>query len=346
MEASSLDDFMTLNDQIAALSEARIPTGLGLRSTGNDVAKTLERVNAAVARRVSRGEELTSAIGDDDAAPVSYRGVMQTGWRSGAVQRALESAGRLAEANEESRYRNLAALLYPLLVFALAALGIIGFCLWGAPAMAGIYKEFRLPESATLRILERLPAIVPYLMVIALVAVLLVFLARIISGRGRSLWSGNAFGWWSRVSGSSRALFDERCVSFCEQLILLIEAGVPLDEGAALAAEACGDPTLQEGTLAIASSPLQRSPVSKERTPSGLPPFLRWALVDASATMPTADALRLASRVYQEAANRRSERARLFVPMAACVVIGGGAVLAYGLALFLPITEMLQALAK
>ena len=346
MEASSLDDFMTLNDQIAALAEARVPTGLGLRSTGDDVAKTLERVNAAVARRVSRGEELTSAIGDDDAASVSYRGVMQTGWRSGAVQRALESAGRLAEANEESRYRNLAALLYPLLVFTLASVGIIGFCLWGAPAMAGIYQEFRLPESATLRVLERLPAIVPYLVAAALLALLLVWLVKITSGRGRSLASGSAFRWWNRINGSSRAEFDERCVSFCEQLILLVEAGVPLDEGAALAAEACGDPTLQEGARAAFSASSQRAPIGKDRTPSSLPPFLRWALADASATMPPADALRLASRVYQEAASCRSERARLLTPMAAGVVIGGGAVLAYGLALFLPITEMLQALAR
>lgn len=336
---------MTLNDQIAALAEARVLTGLGLRSTGDDVAKTLERVNAAVARRVSRGEGLTSAIGDDDAAPVSYRGVMQTGWRSGAVQRALESAGRLAEANEESRYRTLAAFFYPLLVCMLAAVGIIGFCLWGAPAMAGIYQEYRLPESATLRLLQRLPAIVPYLVVVALIALLLVFLARIISGRQRSLLSGGALRWWSRINGSSRAEFDERCVSFCEQLILLVDAGVPLDEGTALAAEACGDPTLLGATRATPSSPLERTPAGKDRTPTALPPFLRWALTAASATMPTADALRLASLVYQEAAYRRGERARLFTPMAACVVIGGGAVLAYGLTLFLPITEMLQALA-
>ena len=180
----------------------------------------------------------------------------------------------------------------------------------------------------------------------ALLALLLVWLVKITSGRGRSLASGSAFRWWNRINGSSRAEFDERCVSFCEQLILLVEAGVPLDEGAALAAEACGDPTLQEGARAAFPASSQRTPIGKDRTPSSLPPFLRWALADAGATMTPADALRLASRVYQEASNRRSERARLLTPMAAGVVIGGGAVLAYGLALFLPITEMLQALAR
>ena len=54
MDTASLDDFMTLNDQITALIRAQVPTGLELGSSGDQAAGTLEKINAAVARRVSR----------------------------------------------------------------------------------------------------------------------------------------------------------------------------------------------------------------------------------------------------------------------------------------------------
>ena len=47
-----------------------------------------------------------------------------------------------------------------------------------------------------------------------------------------------------------------------------------------------------------------------------------------------------------ESAERRAEWSRIAVPIVACVILGGGATLLYALALFLPITELLQALAR
>src|SRR5690606_27637916 len=100
MDTASLDDFMALNDQITALIRAQVPTGLELGSSGDQAAGTLEKINAAVARRVSRGESRADAIGDEPTAPAAYRSVMQAGWRSGNVQQALDNSSRLAEAAE------------------------------------------------------------------------------------------------------------------------------------------------------------------------------------------------------------------------------------------------------
>jgi type II secretory pathway component PulF len=144
----------------------------------------------------------------------------------------------------------------------------------------------------------------------------------------------------------SQTQFHQRCASFCEQLTALVEAGVPLGEGASLAAEACGDRTLQEGARDLALAQAQRNAAGDERAARSFPPFLRWALCQADETISTTDALRLAAQVYREAAERRAERSRVAVPIAACVLLGGGATLLYGLALFLPVTEMLQALAR
>ena len=82
MPTASLDEFMALNDQLAALVEAGVPldVDLGPRS---QAASTLERINALVARRVSQGASLTAALETDDKLLTpSYRSMVQLGLRS------------------------------------------------------------------------------------------------------------------------------------------------------------------------------------------------------------------------------------------------------------------------
>lgn len=347
MDTASLDDFMALNDQITALIRAQVPTGLELGSSGDQAAGTLEKINAAVARRVSRGESLADAIGDEPTAPAAYRSVMQAGWRSGNVQQALDNSSRLAETAEESRYRTRAAFFYPLLVCALAAAGITGFCMFIAPALAGLYREFQIPESRTLRLLDSLEGTVPYLIIGGVLVLAMIGLASLLRGRYVVGQRANRTHWWSHVTGASRTHFHQRCANFCEQLITLLDAGVPLAEGVPLAADACGDRTLEEGARAYAVAQSQRSgAASEKRAARFFPPFLRWALWQTDDSMPPSQALRLAASVYRESAQRRAERSRIAIPIVACVILGGGATLLYGLALFLPITELLQALAR
>ncbi len=347
MDTASLDDFMALNDQITALIRAHVPTGLELGSSGDQAAGTLEKINAAVARRVSRGESLADAIGDEPTAPAAYRSVMQAGWRSGNVQQALDNSSRMAEAAEESSYRTRAAFFYPLLVCAFAAVGLTGFCLFIAPSLAGLYREFQIPESKTLRLLGSLEEAAPYLVIGGVLLLSLIGLALLV--RGRHVGSQRAKGrqWWSDLTGASQTHFHQRCANFCEQLIALLDAGVSLAEGIPLAADACGDRTLEQGARAYAVAQSQRSgAASEERAARLFPPFLRWALWQTNESVQPAQALRLAASVYRESAQRRAERSRIVIPIAACVILGGGATLLYGLALFLPITELLQALAR
>ena len=347
MDTASLDDFMALNDQITALIRAQVPTGLELGASGDQAAGTLEKINAAVARRVSRGESLADAIGDEPTAPAAYRSVMQAGWRSGNVQQALDNSSRLAEAAEESSYRTRAAFFYPLLVCALAAAGITGFCMFISPALAGLYREFQIPESRTLRLLDSLEGTVPYLIIGGVLVLAMIGLASLLRGRHVIGLRANHSHWWSHLTGASRTHFHQRCANFCEQLITLLDAGVPLAEGVPLAADACGDRTLEQGARAYAVAQSQRSgAASEKRAARFFPPFLRWALWQTDESMSPSQALRLAASVYRESAQRRAELSRIAIPIVACVFLGGGTTLLYGLALFLPITELLQALAR
>src|SRR4051794_36611036 len=67
MEPATLDDFMSLNDQLAAAVEAGVPLDVDLGRGQQETATTLEKINALVARRVSQGSSLSAAIANDDA---------------------------------------------------------------------------------------------------------------------------------------------------------------------------------------------------------------------------------------------------------------------------------------
>jgi hypothetical protein len=64
-----------------------------------------------------------------------------------------------------------------------------------------------------------------------------------------------------------------------------------------------------------------------------------------SALAPQA-ALRLVADTYRASAQRRLDRWALAAPLLLCVVVGGGATLLYGLALFVPIVDLLNGLAR
>jgi type II secretory pathway component PulF len=343
MSSPSLDDFMALNDQLTALVRADVPLGLGLGANGDAAAATLEKVNAGVARRVSRGESLADAIGDEPTAPAPYRRVMQAGWRSGNVQAALASASRLAEAADDNSYRARAAFFYPVLVAMLALLGAAAFARFVVPTLIGVYQEFRIADSPTLRLIESLRTTLPWLATLVVVAVIICFLAWL--ARRHASVADAADHRQARRRASSRGPeLQRRLANGCEQLAALVEAQVPLLESLPLAAEACGEPSLiaAAGAYSVAA---QQNAADLQQAMLRFPPFLRWALWQPDESIDRVAALRIAAQVYRDAADRHVERTRLALPMIACIVLGGGATLLYGLLLFVPITNLLQSLA-
>ncbi|WP_428306266.1 type II secretion system F family protein [Lacipirellula sp.] len=345
MPSPSLDDFMALNDQLTALVRADVPLGLGLGTNGDAAAATLEKVNAGVARRVSRGESLADAIGDEPTAPALYRRVMQAGWRSGNAQAALASSSRLAEAAEETRYQTRAAFFYPALVALLALAGIAGFVRFVLPTLVGVYREFRIPEGPTLRLIESLRTSFPWLAMLAVAVVIIAFSIWFKRRRADSPQDdGNR--WNERLSGGQRAHLNRRIANCCDHLATLVEGDVPLIESLPLAAEASGESSLVAAAESYAVASAQQNAAELQRATLRFPPFLRWALWQPDESISRPAALRIAAQVYRGTAERYAERTRLTLPMLVCIFLGGGVTLAYGLLLFVPMTDLLQSLAQ
>jgi general secretion pathway protein F len=347
METATLDDFIALNDQLAALAKAGVPLDTGLGRPGDSTTEILGKINAAVARRVGRGESLADALDDaEQFVPASYRCLVQLGLRSGDLSAALDRSSQLAEFVDDSRYAVGAAFFYPVLVCCLAYAGIIAFCLLLVPALTGMVDSLRIPAGPGLHVLQVLRDSMAYWIAIPPVAlvVLVAWRWHVTTQRGSSGGQAGRLPAW--LPGMSRAVFDQRCANFAAALAALVAAEVPLDEGLQLAGGACGDATLSSSAQELAAS-VKQGQATGDDSPAAMrfPPFLRWAVLHSDETVGLARALQMAANIYRESAQRRAERLRIVTPIVVCVIVGGGVTLLYGLALFLPVVELLKAIA-
>jgi type II secretory pathway component PulF len=346
MESITLDDFRAWNDQLAALVQAGVPLDIGLEASDNQLAETLRTINATVARRVSRGESLEDAIEDDDRAMSSaYRSLVLLGLRSGDLNAGLDGSTRVAESADASRYTLQSAFIYPLILCGFAFIGVIVFCRYFVPSLAGIYSSLRMPPSASLQILEALRNTLPYWIVILPLALLVWLFRRWRAGTQHVFSARRTPKSWLPIV--ARTLFYERCANFAESLAGLLERGTSFEESLPVVAEVCGDGRLAKGARSLAAS-FEEGQNPNDEIPEAqqFPPFLRWALLHSEATTGRPRALRMAADIYRLSAQRRQERLRIAAPIVVCVVLGGGVTLLYGLSLFIPIVELLRALAS
>jgi general secretion pathway protein F len=348
MQSATLDDFTAWNEQLVALAAAGVPLEVGLGRLETDAAATLNEINATVARRVKRGESLVQSLDDDEPlAPRSYRALVQSGLRSGGLSATLDGSSRLAESIDESRNALRAAIFYPLVVCCLAYLGFVAFCLFFVPILEEMYYDLRVPADSALRVLHVVRETLPYWVAVPPLALLVwyVWQRRVRSRRSQSLaFADGNFAW---LPGMSTVVFQQRCANFAETAASLLERGISLPESVRLAASASGEARLIEGADSFAAG-LDRNELPADHCSAArrFPPFLRWALWHSESTIGRDRALRMAVGIYRRAAQRRAERLRLVAPMIVGVVLGGGAVLLYGLALFLPVVQMLRTLAS
>jgi type II secretory pathway component PulF len=345
METATLDDFMAWNDQLAAAVEAGVPVDLGLTSGTGDVAAALEKINAVVARRTSQGATLAAAIeAEEQVLPSAYRSLMKLSLSSGTPTTGLALSNRVGRNIDRTWDAGRLALLYPVLVCCVAFLGLAGFCLYFVPVLDETYASLGVKKGTGLRLIESVRQAMPYWAIIFPVGLIAAGIwvrrkSRPLQQRRREL----VLDW---IPGVSRAMFYERAAIFAETMAGLLETGITFGDALRAAAGVWNDRSLYDLTVAFAFATEKRQ-ASESGGEFGrrLPPFLRWALLDSEQTTGRVCALRTAANVCRRAALRRQNRLRIVLPLLVAILIGGTATLLYGLALFVPVIELLRGLA-
>lgn len=333
MPQPALDDLMALNDQLVALVEAGVPLATGFAVRPAALASELQEVNAAVARRVSQGTPLAKAIEEEPAiAPPLYRQMLGVGLRENEWTAALPWSQRLAAERAESWQATSFSLLYPAILVLLAYLGLVGFCLTLVPVLENLSRDAGIRPKAALELLGTLRRTLPYW--IAIPPVGLALLAAWSRGSSHRAAAGQL------TSTSSASIRESQAAGIAHALAALLESGTPL-------AEALSFMVPQSRPEAAASSqPLHPSALDAASASLKFPPLLHWALFESEPAIPRPTALRIAAGLYRDSAERRVARWRMLAPMFLCASVGGTVTLLYGLALFVPIIDMLKGLAQ
>jgi type II secretory pathway component PulF len=138
----------------------------------------------------------------------------------------------------------------------------------------------------------------------------------------------------------------ERTAYFADTIAALDQDTVPLDEAILLASGVIRSPALMDHeartTPAEMSSQAATAQPAKQKQ---FPPFLRWALFESEPAIARQKALGMAAAIYRQASDHTMQRARIVAPIILLITIGGTVTLLYGLALFVPVVQMLKAVA-
>jgi general secretion pathway protein F len=295
---------------------------------------------------MSRGESLGQALeAERRAIPPLYWAIVEAGTRAGRLPAALEGLTNYVRGIAEARRSIGLALLYPTLVAGVAYGLFLGLVTIVVPRLVATMEDLSLTVIAPVRWLETIGRFAPYWWPIGPLILLGLLLVWFLSGRASRIRTMS----WSPVRlipGARLLLKDYESANFSGLLALLVENGVTLPEALTLAGEASGDPRLVRETATLAEA-LRRGESVREATSRSGPaitPLVRWAISAGSSQGPLAEILRGIASTYRTRARVRSERLRVLLPIVFTFAIAAGATLLYGLALFIPLVNLLDGL--
>jgi general secretion pathway protein F len=161
--AVSIDQFIALNDELAALVRAGFPLERGLRELGRDIPGALGDTVNVLATRLNHGETLPQALAaEQHRFPGVYRAVVQAGLKAGRLSAALEGLASFARSYADVRRSIGMALIYPLIVLMMAYGLLLFFLLRIVPMFLDTFSFFRRSTEGFRDWLEGLRGTLPF----------------------------------------------------------------------------------------------------------------------------------------------------------------------------------------
>jgi len=337
-----LDALVALNDELAAIVRAGVPLDQGLTQLAHDMPGRMGPVAKRLGDRLAAGETLEQAVsGEGTALPPVWRAVVTAGLRSGRLAVALEGLSATGRRIGELRRAVGLALVYPLVVVAIAYGLFLFTSIKLAPGMLYAFEDLTSWSEPVLTSLVWLGqtaekwAIWPPLLVV-------IGLSIGWYRTGRAAWRTGSDRGMSRFwPGFGRLVQDGRLATFSEVLALLVRQQVPLDEALTLAADASNDRGLQSAARSMVEN-LRRggAAVSGDATDGLLPPLVAWLLTAGASTERLSETLSLTAATYRQRAERTVNWALVYLPILLTAVVGGTATLIQALSVFLPLTRL------
>jgi type II secretory pathway component PulF len=305
---TSLNRVFSFNDQLIAFVKLGLPIELGLTGSQSSQIEWLRQTNADLALQTGRGRKLDQLI-QEYPCPATYRVALESWLNCDQPTVVFDALVQPRIARRRVGMEVGRILIQPLIVFVLAYIGFVFFCLYLFPRIEGLYAQLWREPSWILSFFGSVRAAMPiWVPLVPLLTIAAVALWMIRSGRQT----------WRWLPGSERYFQLVRSARLAEQVADLVDQGADTKEAVTLAA------AVTDG--------LQPAPTS---------PMLHW-VIDNDFGRQSPPIFRFVGSLYRGLAWRRSFVWRVVLPTVLGVLIGGLLVLGYGLALFLPMTELLH----
>ncbi|MGY8770214.1 MAG: type II secretion system F family protein [Pirellulales bacterium] len=336
----SIDDLLSINDEIIALCRSNVPVDRGLKSVAADLKGNRAELAREIADKLEQGQTLGEAIASFGTRfPAFYQAVIQAGIKSGNLTTALEGVSLVARRLQDLRTAYWLALPYPLIVVSMAGLLMCFFGIKIAPTFAAIIEAESFESDHWIYpFVEYVKKIFPYGIFLLPLAILLMITWWFSLRSPRTLLQNQ--GMLRRfMSGLARVAALSRQAIFFDCLALMIRNQVPLHQAIQLSSAATGNPKFAKAGKQWSESLARGEQVD---FPLELSPLGKWLMRGNGQTESFASWLELSATRYHREATRLSEWLSSALPVFLTLCIGGTAVLIYALSLFLPWVAIMQ----
>ncbi|TWT38209.1 Type II secretion system protein F [Posidoniimonas corsicana] len=344
MPAPTIDDLITLNQEILAIARARVPVAGELVAAAKQMPAGAAMLAELIANELEKGKTLDQAVAAQQARlPKFYTAVVAAGVNAGRLPAALEGLSEALSRMRSLRWRVLSAFVYPLFVVALAwVLAVVA-----ATYLAPTFDWMELGRSPAINALRVSPTVFWPLVLSVPIALSLLALVNFI-GAMRARRSFSTGVWLAdRLPGVRAVCRWTAYANFAELLSLLTAHRAPLPEALRMAGDAVDWRPLSDaaGSLATeveAGKPVESAGPSLRR----LPPLVRLALLSSADQPSLAALLAQGADSYHRRALASLNNLGLFLPAAATALVGGSAVAVYALLVLGPYFNSLSDLAR
>lgn len=342
----SLQEIEDLSAEVKSLVDANLPLERNLAEAGYGYGTRLKELTGFISDQLSNGRSLDETIRSaPTGAPRMLAAAVAAGLKSGNLGSCIEVLGDMAHDIVELRRRILQSISYPLLVMGLA---VVLFSVYIRSFLARVrvvvVDDFQAPSNGLLvRLLDFdhqfwwWPWLVP-------AAGVLCLLVWFISGRAASMNFRGPERVLLLLPGVRGMVRDLQFYNLTRMLCLLVERQIPLPETLQLAGACCGNEWLDESCRQAAHKLEMGDKLTapKGRWKDGqLPPLVVTCLEQASENGSALHSHLLGvSGFYRRRLQSSVGWLRNIVPVAMFVIIGGGSVVAYGLTVFWPVTQI------
>lgn len=329
MPTASIEDLIALNQEILALARAKAPVARELRTAARQMPSGAATLAQQIASEMERGATLDEAVGRQASnLPRFYCAVVTAGVRSGRLTSALEGLSKALARMVALRRRIMLSLSYPLFLLAAVWVMLVFFAQHLGPLFEWV--GFRRPIA-----IDALRVSPSAFWITALsVPVLLGVYATVQYWRAAHPRRSFSTGVWlfDRLPGVNSVCRLTAYANFTEVLQMLVANRTPLPEALRVAADAVAWKPLSTPAGMLASE-LERGERVQAKSPAlrSLPPMVRMSLLASDTPERLAVSLWHSAAAYNERASVALSNLAMLLPAAATALIGGSAIVVYGL---------------